>query len=50
MQFSVFEQCWFYLSQNSPHDGVCPIGYGDFHKLWGFTSKKMPNNILQNVC
>ncbi len=22
------------------------IGYSDFHNLMGFTSKKMPNNIL----
>ncbi len=25
------------------------IGYGDFHNLTGFTSKKMPNSILKNV-
>jgi hypothetical protein len=24
----------------------CTIGYSDFHNLMGFTSKKMPNNIL----
>ncbi len=24
----------------------CRIGYSDFHNLMGFTSKKMPNNIL----
>jgi hypothetical protein len=22
------------------------VGYSDFHNLMGFTSKKMPNNIL----
>ena len=27
-----------------------PLGYSDFHNLMGFTSKKMPNNILKNVC
>jgi hypothetical protein len=26
------------------------VGYSDFHNLMGFTSKKMPNNILKNVC
>ncbi len=26
--------------------GVCWVGYSDFHNLMGFTSKKMPNNIL----
>jgi hypothetical protein len=25
---------------------VCVLGYSDFHNLMGFTSKKMPNNIL----
>jgi hypothetical protein len=25
------------------------VGYSDFHNLMGFTSKKMPNNILKNV-
>jgi hypothetical protein len=25
---------------------LCPLGYSDFHNLTGFTSKKMPNNIL----
>ncbi len=34
---------------------TCPrvgwlLGYSDFHNLMGFTSKKMPNNILKNVC
>ncbi len=24
----------------------CTVGYSDFHNLMGFTSKKMPNNIL----
>ncbi len=24
----------------------CALGYSDFHNLMGFTSKKMPNNIL----
>ena len=24
--------------------------YSDFHNLMGFTSKKMPNIILNNVC
>jgi hypothetical protein len=24
----------------------CILGYSDFHNLMGFTSKKMPNNIL----
>jgi hypothetical protein len=24
----------------------CTVGYSDFHKLMGFTGKKMPNNIL----
>ncbi len=28
----------------------CTLGYSDFHNLMGFTSKKMPNNILYNVC
>jgi hypothetical protein len=28
----------------------CVVGYSDFHNLKGFTSKKMPNNILQNIC
>ena len=27
----------------------CWLGYSDFHNLMGFTSKKMPNNILKNV-
>jgi hypothetical protein len=27
-----------------------PVGYSDFHNLLRFTSKKMPNNILKNVC
>jgi hypothetical protein len=49
MPFSVFEHCWFYLSQNSPHHGVCAIGYGDFPNLMGFTSKKMPNNVLKSA-
>jgi hypothetical protein len=26
------------------------VGYSDFHNLMGFASKKMPNNILKNVC
>jgi hypothetical protein len=26
------------------------VGYSDFHNLMRFTSKKMPNNILKNVC
>jgi hypothetical protein len=26
------------------------LGYSDFHNVMGFTSKKMPNNILKNVC
>jgi hypothetical protein len=26
------------------------LGDSDFHNLKGFTSKKMPNNILKNVC
>ncbi len=26
------------------------LGYSDFHNLMRFTSKKMPNNILKNVC
>jgi len=25
---------------------LCTVGYSDFHNLMGFTSKKMPNNIL----
>jgi hypothetical protein len=25
----------------------CTIGYSDFHNLMGFTSKKIPNNILK---
>ncbi len=25
---------------------ICTVGYSDFHNLMGFTSKKMPNNIL----
>jgi hypothetical protein len=25
---------------------VWVVGYSDFHNLMGFTSKKMPNNIL----
>jgi hypothetical protein len=25
-------------------------GYSDFYNLMGFTSKKMPNNSLENVC
>jgi hypothetical protein len=29
--------------------GACRVGYSDFHNLMGFTSKKMPNNILTNV-
>jgi hypothetical protein len=27
-------------------DRPCTLGYSDFHNLMGFTSKKMPNNIL----
>jgi hypothetical protein len=30
--------------------GDCRLGYSDFHDLMGFASKKMPNNILKNVC
>jgi hypothetical protein len=26
------------------------VGFSDFHDLMRFTSKKMPNNILKNVC
>jgi hypothetical protein len=28
------------------YECVCPLGYSDFHNLMGFTSKKIPNNIL----
>jgi hypothetical protein len=30
--------------------GDCRLGYCDVHNLMGFPSKKMPNNILKNVC
>ncbi len=34
------------VGQNDPG-----VGYdSDFHNLMGFASKKMPNNILKNVC
>ncbi len=29
---------------------IWAVGYSNFHNLMGFTSKKMPNNILYNVC
>ncbi len=37
---------------NSPcmKDMESTLGYSDFHNLMRFTSKKMPNNILKNVC
>jgi hypothetical protein len=25
---------------------ACALGYSEFHNLMGFTSKKLPNNIL----
>jgi hypothetical protein len=28
----------------------CVLGYSDFHNFMRFTSKKMLNNILKNVC
>jgi hypothetical protein len=38
-------------SQNYPFPNtVCTLGYSDFNNLMGFTSKKLPNNILNNVC
>ncbi len=30
--------------------GTGTLGYSDFHNLMGFTSKKMQNNILYNIC
>jgi hypothetical protein len=30
--------------------GAWTIGYSDFHNFMRFTSKKMLNNILKNVC
>ncbi len=29
---------------------IYAVGYSDFHNLMRFTSEKMPNNILKNVC
>jgi hypothetical protein len=26
--------------------GILTVGYSDFHNVMGFTSKKMPNNML----
>ncbi len=33
-----------------PPAGGCGLGYSDIHNLMRFTSRKMPNNILKNVC
>ncbi len=36
-----------YFSSSCPHYSTSwVVGYSDFHNLMGFTSKKMPNNIL----
>jgi hypothetical protein len=42
---------WIFVSEPSA-EIVClsAVGYSDFHNLMGFTSKKMPKNILKNVC
>jgi hypothetical protein len=32
--------------ENCEKDATYTLGYSDFHNLMGFTSKKMPNNIL----
>jgi carboxylesterase type B len=29
--------------------GAVTLGYSDFNNLMGFTSNKLPNNILKNV-
>ncbi len=34
------------LHQKIYFKAITPVGYSDFHNLMGFTSKKMPNNIL----
>jgi hypothetical protein len=33
-----------------PFPSVFALGNSDFHNLMSFTGKKMPNNILENVC
>jgi hypothetical protein len=35
---------------NEELGGAWALGYSDFHNLMGYTSKKLPNNILWNVC
>ncbi len=39
-----------YTLPPSPPQHPPTLGYSDFNNLMGFTSKKMPNNILSNVC
>ncbi len=40
----------FFLKEVAGDGGLCTIGYSDFHNLIRFTIKRMPNNILKNVC
>jgi hypothetical protein len=42
--------CTLYIVHCTLYIVHCTVGYSDFHNLMGFTSKKMPNNILKNVC
>jgi hypothetical protein len=34
------------VAGSEPMSTLCYLGYSDFHNLMGFTSKKIPNNIL----
>ncbi len=38
-----------YISVDSAFNIGFHLGYNDFHNLMGFTSKKMPNNILKKI-
>jgi hypothetical protein len=37
---------FLYLQYFQGQKHHCRVGYSDYHNLMGFTSKKMPNNIL----
>ena len=41
--------CFFELFSSKNAIYVCPIGYSGFNNLMGFTSKKLPYIILNNV-
>ncbi len=45
--FPVRPRSFLFKHSFSPQVTIaCTLGYSDFHNLMGFTSKKMPNNIL----